>query len=58
MKLRYSALYVAMSLVLAPGAVLAADQDAAEAARRRLHELYTIDDIEPVKRSPILAKIT
>ena len=29
MKLRYSALYVAMSLVLAPGAVLAADQDAA-----------------------------
>ncbi|RDI97987.1 TonB-dependent receptor [Dyella solisilvae] len=27
MKLRYSALYVAMSLVLAPGAVLAADQD-------------------------------
>ena len=29
MKLRYSALYIAMSLVLAPGAVLAADQDAA-----------------------------
>ena len=28
MKLRYSALYVAMSLVLAPGVVLAADQDA------------------------------
>jgi len=27
MKLRYSALYVAMSLVLAPGVVLAADQD-------------------------------
>ncbi len=28
MKLRYSALYIAMSLVLAPGMVLAADQDA------------------------------
>ncbi|MCY1525490.1 Thymidine phosphorylase [compost metagenome] len=38
--------------------VHAADRDAADVARRRLHELYTIDDIEPTKRSPILAKIT
>ncbi|WP_199098599.1 TonB-dependent receptor [Dyella sp. ASV21] len=32
MKLRYSALYIAMSLVLAPGAALAADQDATPAS--------------------------
>ena len=38
--------------------VHAADQGAAEAARRRLLELYTIDDVEPETRSPILAKIT
>lgn len=37
--------------------VHAANQDAAEAARHRLHELYTIDDIAPQKRSPILEKI-
>ncbi|NUS70339.1 MAG: thymidine phosphorylase [Ensifer adhaerens] len=36
----------------------AADQEAAEVARRRLLELYTIDEVEPETRSPILAKIT
>ncbi|HEV7322050.1 MAG TPA: thymidine phosphorylase [Ensifer sp.] len=38
--------------------VHAADRDTAEVARRRLLELYTIDDVEPETRSPILSKIT
>ncbi|HEV7307303.1 thymidine phosphorylase [Ensifer sp.] len=38
--------------------VHAADRDTAEAARRRLLELYTIDDVEPPMRPPVLAKIT
>ena len=58
MKLRYSALYVAMTLVLAPGTVLAAPQDASSGkapVEKKIKQLDTVE-VSATKRETPLQK--